>query len=95
MLSHAMYVEHMPPNELLEAIRQAINQDDAYSLTLAQTHDLWDDRSVNVDRAQRDNVKAKEGKSNTSRKRGVLQHDRVQTNNNVYFRTDVLSGHVS
>ena len=71
MLIHAMYVELMPPNPMIEVIRQAINDDDEFDLTQSQTHDLWDDRSVTVERSKRETSTSKEGKIvGNGRKRG-------------------------
>jgi hypothetical protein len=71
MLIHAMYIEHIPPNILFEELRQAINGDEEPPLTLAQMHDLWEDRSVSVSRAKRETGTTKDGKPiGSGRKRG-------------------------
>ena len=71
MLSHALYIEHMNPSALLEGIRQAINEDEKPPLTTAQVHDLWNDKTITVERAKRDGGTPKDGKSSAKRKRGL------------------------
>jgi hypothetical protein len=76
MLTYSMYIEHIPSHKMLEEFRQAINEEEETHLTVAQMHELWEDRSVGVGRAKRETGITKEGKAlANARKRGIVHID--------------------
>jgi hypothetical protein len=72
MMTHSLYIEHIPCQKMLEMFMLAINEEEDIPITIAQMHDLWEDKSVGVGRAKRETGTAKDGKAMAnSRKRGA------------------------
>ena len=70
MMSHAMYIEHIPTNIMLKSIREVICEVTGNDLSVEHMHDLWVDKNVSAERLTRDTTAVKP--TGKSRKRGEL-----------------------
>jgi hypothetical protein len=53
MLLHSVYLEHISPPILIEAIREALSTSRADKLTRGQVQDMWEDRATLIPRSSK------------------------------------------